>query len=361
MRLQRQHWAMAIGAFAASIGIVLTVTGAAFAQAQPQMSSVYVSGDLPMTDPSSEAWSQALAIEVPLTPQRVTLPMLTEGSIETMQVKSLNNGSWIAFRLEWADGSKNERAIAQDQFRDAAAIQLPVTRSVPGVCMGVRGQPVNLWHWKADWQADIDGGFQDLVAVYPNFWKDYYPFVVGTPPFKSPVDFADPDAKRYLVGWAVGNPLSEQARVTPVEELVAHGFGTASSRSIQAVLGRGTWNAGKWSVVFARPMSTDDPSETQFVGGERGFIAVAAWNGANQEVGARKQISADVALVVEKAPVEQAPPQVVVPPPPSIGAFEKYWWIGFIVIAAALVGGAALLGHFLAGARAPDSAGGPQP
>jgi hypothetical protein len=241
-------------------------------------------------------------VEVPLTAQKAALPMLEEASVPTMQVKSLNDGTWIAFRLEWADTTKNAVAIGQDQFRDAAAIQLPVNQSVPGVCMGVRGQPVNLWHWKADWQNDIDNGFQDLVTQYPNFWKDYYPFAVGTPPFKMPADFAGPDARRYLVGWAVGNPLSDPARVTPVEELVAEGFGSATHQVEQGVIGRGVWKAGRWSVVFSRPMKTASLAQTQLTPGGKGVIAVAAWNGANKEVGSRKQVSADISLSIASAP-----------------------------------------------------------
>jgi hypothetical protein len=271
-----------------------------------------------------------------------------------MQVKSLNDGTWISFRLEWPDATMDDLAVGPAQFRDAAALQLPVNQAVPGVCMGVRGQPVNLWHWKADWQKDINDGFQDLMVQYPNFFKDYYPFAVGNPPFKAPQDFSSPDAKRFLIGWTAGNPLSDPLRVTPVEELIAHGFGTATHFDEQGVLGRGTYKDGKWSVVFARPMTTAAVDQAQVTAGGRGIMAVAAWNGSNQEVGARKQISADFTFSVEKAPagaVPTAQPPAVQPPTgggttTTVTAAQgpNNWWVivpvGLLVVAAAFGAGA---------------------
>jgi hypothetical protein len=334
----------------AALAAILTVTNAGFAQAQTQLESAYVAAALPKTDPEAAAWGQARAVEVPLTPQAAVLPALLTASIPTMEVKSLNDGDWIAFRLEWPDATRDETAIGPDQFRDAAAVQLPVNQDVPGVCMGVRGQPVNLWHWKADWQKDVNDGFQDLTAHYPNFFKDYYPFAVGNPPFKAPTDFSDPEAKRYLVGWSAGNPLSDPARVTAVEELVAHGFGTATHLDEQGVLGRGVYKDGRWSVVFARPMATAAADQAQLSPGTRGTMAVAAWDGANQEVGARKQISADFGFTVQKAPSGVAPVQPTAAPTGPLPtttvttAGPNNWWmivsVGLIVVAGAFTTGA---------------------
>ncbi len=335
------HHLLLAAALAVVLATTLSLRGLAFAQTQPQLVSAYLASGLPTADPTAAAWGRANPVEVPLTAQNIVLPMLGTGSIPTIQVRSLNDGAWIAFRLEWADATKNDKAIAQDQFRDAAAIQLPLNQTVPGVCMGVRGQPVNLWHWKADWQNDIDNGFQDLFAAYPNFWKDYYPFAVGTPPFKAPVDFAGPDARRFLVGWAVGNPLSDPARVTPVEELVAEGFGSATHRVQQTVLGRGVWAAGKWSVVFARPLRTSEQTQAQLAPGGKGIIAVAAWDGANMEVGARKQVSADLALTIAGP---TGAPQAAAEAPAQ-GA--NYWWLAIPVGLAALVIGSGLAGMLM--------------
>ncbi len=329
---------MVIGlASAVGLATAITLGGVAFAQTQPMFTSAYIGAGLPVADPAAPEWSKASPVEVPLTPQAGIPPALFVASITTMQVRSMNDGRWIAFRLEWSDETQNELTVSPDKFRDAAAIQLPVNQGVPGVCMGVRGQPVNLWHWKADWQKDIDDGFQDLMAAYPNFFKDFYPFAVGQPPFKAPEDFSSADARQYLVGWSAGNPLSDPYRVTPVEELVAHGFGTATHLDEQGVLGRGVWANGRWSVVFARPMTTAATSQTQLTPGGKGIMAVAAWDGDNQEVGARKQISADLSFTIEGAPAPagQAPaapaPAIApgaAPAPGSITAQgPSAWWI----------------------------------
>ncbi len=355
MKLRRWQTVALVGIAASGAATALTLSGVAFAQTQTQLVSAYLSTGLPLADPASQAWAQAQAIEVPLTPQAGVLPSLAQSTIPTMQVRSLNDGKWVAFRLEWPDATKDELAIGQDQFRDAGAIQMPVDQTIPGVCMGVRGQPVNLWHWKADWQNDIDNGFQDLMAQYPNFWKDYYPFVVGSPPFKTPDDFASADARRFLVGWAAGNPLSDPARLTPVEELIAHGFGTATHSADQGVLGRGQWADGRWSVVFARPLVTASETQAQLTAGGRGTMAVAAWNGSNKEVGARKQISADFTFALARAPAPAAPTAapVVTPGGPTVASQPmpqgpNNWWIvvpvGLVVVAGAF--GAGSLGVY---------------
>jgi hypothetical protein len=94
-------------------------------------------------------------------------------------------------------------------------------------------------------------------------------------------------------------------------------------------------------------MTTSDATATQFTPGKRAFIAVAAWNGSNQEVGARKQISADVAMLIEQPRTDQGIAPIVLPPPVEKSAIEKYWWIGFVGGAALLVAGAALFGHLM--------------
>jgi hypothetical protein len=356
MALLNHHRTVLAGVLAVSLlAALMTWSRHAFAQAQPQMVSAYLATGLPLLDPDSPQWAGATAVEIPLTAQRVTFPMLGESSIPSMQVRSLNDGQWIVFRLEWSDATRNDRAITQDQFRDAAAIQLPVDHSVPGICMGVRGQMVNLWHWKADWQNDIDNGFQDITAAYPNFWKDYYPFAVGDPPFKAPTDFADPDAKRFVVGWAAGNPLSDPYRVTPVEELIAEGFGTATHREDQGVLGRGVWSNGRWAAVFARPLATSSEIQSQLPPGGEVQIAVAAWNGANGEVGARKQISADFKLLIAAPRAAVGAADGAATPSTTVEPRVTKYWITYSIagVAVALTIITAAAGHLAGGLRRP--------
>lgn len=295
-----------------ALGLALGAANIVLAQAPSELVSRYVTTSASLTDPLAPVWSNVPAVEMPLTAQSAAPPALLKQSVRSVRVRSVNDGQWISFLLEWDDSTRDVRASRPDEFRDAAAIQLPVDASIPGGCMGARGLPTNLWHWKGDWQNDIDKGFQDVTQAYPNFWKDYYPFVVGKPPYQVPADFPSTDARTYMVGWSVGNPLSQPMRVTPVEELAAHGFGTATSRSSQNVLGRGAWQNGVWRVVFSRPMALSETDTVQFVPGGTAHAAFAVWNGSNQEVGARKQLSSDVTLSIEGNPSSTLPWWVII-------------------------------------------------
>lgn len=269
--------------------VALTLHGTALAQQGPQLVSASVK-ELPM-EPGSAVWRQATAVDVPLTPQLVALPRLMQTSVSSLSVRSLNDGKQVAFLLEWADGTRDARATRPDEFRDAAALLFSVGDSQPFVCMGTPGQLTNLWHWKADWQEDIDKGFQEVVDAYPNFFKDSYPFVVGEPPFRAPADFGSAEAQQYFIALVAGNPLAQPDRSSPVEDLVAEGFGTATHKTEQNVQGRGVWSNGRWQVVFSRSLEATDPSAAKLAGGADVPVAFAVWNGSNQEVGARKQLS----------------------------------------------------------------------
>lgn len=298
----RKHRArLLVSAVIIALALGLNANGNVLAQALPQLESRYTAQPLPVADPASTLWAAVPALELPLTAQVIALPTLLHGSISSVRVRSLNDGQRIAFLLEWKDNTKDTRALRPDEFRDAAAIQFPVDTATPGVCMGFRGKPVNLWHWKADWQEDIDQGYKEVVDAYPNFWKDYYPFAVGKPPYRLPTDFNSANARAYLVGWAAGNPLSDPFRVTPMQELAAMGFGTAEHKSLQTVLGRGVWSDNTWRVVYTRPLSVSDPDAVQFLPGGKAYVAFAVWNGSNQEVGARKQVTADIAMNIQGA------------------------------------------------------------
>lgn len=64
---------------------------------------------------------------------------------------------------------------------DAAGVQLPITpgpgrvagKSAASYMMGDAKQPVNIWHWKSDWQLDViryrDRDGQKAVSVWHRF------------------------------------------------------------------------------------------------------------------------------------------------------------------------------------------------
>ncbi|MBI4496663.1 MAG: nitrate reductase [Chloroflexi bacterium] len=300
-RVPPRLWVL-LAAFVAAV--LLTAQGRALAQQGPFLTARHVV-QLPADDPRAGAWDQAPASEVPLIPQGAVMPALRQTSVSKVTVRALHDGKDLAVLLEWQDATRDATTGHPDLFRDAAAIMLPVSEGIPNICMGAAGQIANLWHWKADWQEDIDKGFQDVVDAYPNFYKDFYPFASGQPPFRFPQDFAAAEAKNYSPGLAAGNPLSQPVKTSPVEELTSQGFGTATHKSLQQVNGKGEWANGTWRVVFSRSLKTADPEAPDLAARKDLPLAFAVWNGSNQEVGARKQLSSFLTLAIEEAPAGQ--------------------------------------------------------
>lgn len=333
----------AIGVLIA-VAVALAFNGSALAQQVPTVSATYI--ERVSADPFDESWSSVPVASVPLTAQMVALPRLATPSISTVYVRAVNDGERIAFRLDWADPTRDARALLPTEFRDAAAVMVVSGQGVPNICMGSPGQATNLWHWKADWQEDLDKGYQEVVDAYPNFYKDYYPFVTGTPPFRMPADFNAPDAKRYIVGQAAGNPLSQPGRTSPVEELLSAGFGTTTHRAQQTVEGQGVWADGRWQVTFVRPLATDGAEAASLAGQAQAPVAFAVWNGSNAEVGARKQLSGMATVrILPPAPAPGPPPA---PPEPYTGGQGVWqWW--YVLLGLGLTGilaGAGVLGEW---------------
>jgi hypothetical protein len=331
----------AIGVLVA-VAMTLSFNGSALAQQVPTVSAAYV--QQVSSDPFDPSWSTAPLATIPLTPQILALPRLQTVSISTVYVRAVNDGQRIGFRLDWADPTRDAHALIPNQFRDSAAVMVASAQGVPNICMGSPGQVTNLWHWKADWQEDLDRGYQEVVDAYPNFFKDYYPFVTGSPPFRLPADFNSPDAKRYLIGQSAGNPLSQPNRVSPVEEMLSTGFGTATHRADQTVEGQGVWADGRWQVTFVRPLATAGAEAVALDGLTQVPVAFAVWNGANAEVGARKQLSGMATVrILPPAPPPGPPPA---PPQPFTGPqFIWEWWqlalglgITVILVGAGLIG-----------------------
>jgi hypothetical protein len=154
--------------------------------------------------------------------------------------------------------------------------------------MGDDHHAVQILHWKALWQLDIDEHFQDVQDLHPNYWTDLYWFADGPAPNRVPGDFEDPRSHQFFAAYSAGNPLADFHRKTPVEELAATGFGSLTSHSEAVTGGRGAWRDGHWQVVFVRPMRTDDPLDYQFWPGGAGQVGVAIWNGSDGNVGGRK-------------------------------------------------------------------------
>lgn len=277
-----------------------------------------VSGDLPLTDPYSDLWNEATAVQVPLSAQVITRPISLETHTRSITARSLHNEETIAILVEWEDATQDDSAVRVQDFRDMVALQFPQTEGEPFFCMGQQGGNVNIWLWKADRQAEILA-WEDVENQYPSMYVDYYPFADPEKGLQAgPEDYDDPN---FVPAFEAGNLLAIPSLATPVENLVAGGFGSLTSLPVegQIVQGHGVWEGGKWRVVFSRSLNSSISGDLDFSPGKTYPIAFAVWDGANEERNGQKSTSQWVSY--QLASVSAAPPSVADEVAPLV-----LWW-----------------------------------
>ncbi len=257
----------------------------------------WIDSDIPL-DPANTTWASAPMTTVALQPQNQAVPMIEKATITQVRVQALTNGRQIGWRVSWPDPAPN-RLVDAGRFCDACAVQFPLKANA-AYTMGAAGFPVQILHWKALWQQDLDVHFQDVEDLYPNYWTDLYWFANGKFPFRVPESFERPESRDWFVAYKAGNPMANIDRVASAEELTAEGFGSLTHQEHSVTVGRGSWQGGEWTVVFLRPMETVDPDDFQFAPGTRDTVGFAVWDGAADNVGARKQHSQWVVFEVQK-------------------------------------------------------------
>ena len=245
-------------------------------------------------EPQDAACDQAPEHVARLLLQDLVEPRLMIPSTPEMQVRSLTNGSEIAFRLQWMDLSQSDLP-GPSSFVDACAIQIPskIEKDIPEPQMGKAGRPVEITFWRADWQASVNGRPDTLQALYPNAAVDHYPFEAK--PLESDVTAQKEMAKRYAPADAVGNRRAGP-RLSPVEDMIAEGPGTlAPSPRGTSSTGKGIRTLQGWSVVLSRRLPEGLAPKV------RSQIAFAIWEGAHGEVGARKMRTGWIPLAMKEA------------------------------------------------------------
>ena len=261
--------------------------GSALPAKTPTLHALKVATD-PSIDQHDPIWKQAPATTVPIRPLWARAVW-----VDAVEVQAIIGPTEIAYRFEWRDPQLDEETIKHRQFRDAVAIQFVSDGSpsdyigIPFIGMGDEQKTVTILHWKADWEADIAGGFR--IAEKQN-----------ESAISKMVDGADFAVdKQYLTGLAAGNSLSERSRTSPVETLVAKGFGTLTRlpKADQVVKGRGVWRDGVWTVVMHQPL--DSALAPQLQQGQSLPVAVAVWDGAAGDRNGQKAVSQWMGLVVE--------------------------------------------------------------
>ena len=221
-----------------------------------------VEGELP-EDPADAAWNGAAPMDMRLAGQVVAAPRWQNPSVEMVTVQALFNDKDIAFRIIWDDpfmdvkhdaeqefdtaelskvGAFNSYVEANDMipraletFRDSVALQFPVKTpqgtKKPYFYRGSSSDQVHMWVWKADQHAAGKQGTEEGNAR----------------------------------GW-------KQA----IKPQTADG---------QQIMGKATWDQGRWTVVMKRPLKTGDKNDVQFNRGIFIPMSVNAWDGSNGEHG----------------------------------------------------------------------------
>ncbi|MEK6526223.1 MAG: ethylbenzene dehydrogenase-related protein [Nitrospirota bacterium] len=219
-----------------------------------------ITGDIPAA-PEDPAWEKIPPMTLPLSGQVITRPSWPEPSARALVVRSVHNGTEIAFLLEWQDNTKNDR-LSPGTFRDGLAVGLPLGDAPAFFCMGQLDHYINIWHWKADWQSDIDRR-----------------------------------AARATEGKREGGEVRRfeviPRRASSVEDLVGGGFSTLTTKHTQGrIQGKATWKDGVWHVVMRRPLASTDPeNEARLEPGRLQTIAFAVWNGENKERNGQKAVA----------------------------------------------------------------------
>lgn len=266
-----------------------------------------ITGDIPGAD--APAWREVTEETiVPMSGQVVAKPRNYNPTVRVVFVQAVTNGKEIGIRLRWTDGTRNDRFIQSEQFKDAAAVEFPVKKpetlpdDKPHFAMGNSGQTVNIWHWKAEWQKDLSG-MADMEDQYPDMamgssgYYMYEPSARGTTLDKR-TSFIDHGAGKdegvFKTGAWAGNIFSNPSkRISPVEDLNAEGFGTLTTQAHQDVKGSGEWRNSEWSVVFVRALSDSDPNDVQLDKmGDYVPVAFAVWDGSNGERDGLKSVTA---------------------------------------------------------------------
>jgi hypothetical protein len=225
-----------------------------------------VEGELP-TGPEDATWAKVSPMTLPLSGQVITRPVWPEPTARALTVRSIHNGVEIAFLLEWQDNTKNDR-LTPGTFRDGVAIGLPLGDAPAFFCMGQLDHYINIWHWKADWQSDIDRR-------------------------------AAKTSEKARDGVRTFEVIPR--RVSSVEDLIGGGFSTLTTKEKQGrVQGKAAWKDGVWHVVMRRPLvSEEQENEAKLIPGRVQTVSFAVWNGENKERNGQKAVAPWFQLIID--------------------------------------------------------------
>jgi DMSO reductase family type II enzyme heme b subunit len=234
------------------------------------------------TDAMDAYWDSLDPVRVPLN------PLWPEpNQVYAVAVSAATDGKQLVILLQWRDDLAQTSAIRVQDFQDAAAIQFSMSGKYGFLGMGDAQNPVNIWQWKAGWQAEIEQGHApDVHDAYNSLHVDTY--------FQ--------DERHFATARDAGNVVS-QLHKSPIEDANARGFGSFKSQPMdqQNVSGKGIWHDGFWNVVFIRDLKSKDVDDVKFEAGEPVPMAFAIWNGEQRDRNGRKMVSNWYQLILDEA------------------------------------------------------------
>ncbi len=325
--MARSRWGRSF-AVVAAVAMAGGVFGIVPVRSQvPRLEARLTDAVVPMDDPWSDVWTGARSQEVPLSAQNVA-PPFGGGSVDAITARALYDDARLYVLVEWFDPDVDDAVNSATAFSDAAALQFPSASAaqLPPYTMGAEGAPVNIWHWKAVWQADLAAGFAGGDDRYPDTAVDDY--IEGI------------DEPEFAPARELGNLLAQTEHASPVENTVAAGFGSLTGADVQDVDGFGGWRDGRWRALFARDLAAADPAFAEFAPGEDTMVAFAVWDGGDGDRNGQKSIAQFVELSLTE---DLAVPLAIGQPAPDGGPVSPWPFIAGLLVALAAVIAAAEL------------------
>lgn len=254
---------------------LLRVTDANPAIAQTQRIGAWQVDSQPLMDGFAPEWQSIVPVFLPTTSQQVSPPM-GGGSIERVAVRAVHWEDQLYVMLEWADNTADTESARAEDFTDAVAVQFPAeaASTVPAICMGQADQAVSIWQWRADQAHEAPDLPEDAYVDSYQFTDDL-----------------------YFPAREAGNPLAQLER-PGATNLLAGGFGTLEATEFGGLEGEGRHFDGRWAVVFSRPLMSQGDMQPDFDGTSATDVAVAVWDGSQDERNGIKSVSAFTQLTI---------------------------------------------------------------
>lgn len=228
-----------------------------------------IEGSVP-SDAADPRWDSASELDLVLAPLA-----WHDDAIFEARVAFVHDGEQIAVRVRWEDPSADWRVLGDSEYPDAVALQFSSEASPPLFGMGSHQNPVNIWHWKAFHASDGVG----LLDIFEGPVHTLVDALTG--------EVSVMDAPLYLPSQGVTAPSDEGASVQAEgPESVRRSFYEGLSLST-----RPSWEHGRWSVVFSRPLAPRSRGEVSLLPGSTVQMACAVWNGSAGEHHGQKSIS----------------------------------------------------------------------